>query len=268
MRKRGKKMTILDIAHARVRRQMSRPRLVVHRLGLVPYQQSSQLQDALVAMHLDFLHKARDSELASDAVPPPNRLLLLQHPAVFTLGKRADPRHLLMAREEAERKGITVTNSDRGGDITLHVPGQLVGYPIINLSHFRRDMRWYIHGLEDILSSAAKDLGVPSAHGHVPGRAGVWVSDDRKLASIGVRVSRWISKHGFAINCDSDLSLFKSMIPCGLNGAAMTSITQETGRHVGVRQTEDAVIRHFGQYFGAEMVEAPLDLSSLLMAPE
>jgi lipoyl(octanoyl) transferase len=163
----------------------------------------------------------------------PDTLLLLEHPSVYTAGKRTLP-------EERPTDGTPVVDTDRGGKITWHGPGQLVGYPIIGLTE-PLDVVNFVRRLEEALITVCADLGVEA--GRVEGRSGVWVPGrpQRKVGAIGIRVARGVTLHGFALNCDCDLGAFGGIIPCGISDAGVTSLTAELGRHVGVKDVTDAV---------------------------
>jgi lipoyl(octanoyl) transferase len=165
-------------------------------------------------------------------------LLLLEHPPVITLGRGADPAHVIASPEELARRGIPLHETDRGGDVTLHAPGQLVGYPILDLRARGRDVHRYLRDLEEVLIRALSSWGLEA--GRVPGATGVWKGND-KVAAIGVAVKRWVTCHGFALNADVDLSLFDAIIPCGLVGTGVTGLSRLLGRPVGVEEAAGRV---------------------------
>lgn len=179
-------------------------------------------------------------------------LLLLEHPHTYTLGVRAGEEHLLLAHEAFDRLGAKVYRVDRGGDVTYHGPGQLVGYPILNLRRWGAGPLWYVETLEAALIDALGALGVEA--GRSDGRRGVWVGSE-KIAAIGVRVSRGVTTHGFALNVDPDMAYFRHIVPCGLTDAGVTSVRRLLGRRVHVDEAADAVVSAFGARFGLEMVE-------------
>src|SRR5262245_29018390 len=185
--------------------------LEVRRLGRVPYVEALTLQRQLV------------EERRADAIP--DVLLLVEHPPVLTLGVRGDGgrSHILATPEALTARGIEVFETGRGGDITYHGPGQIVGYPIINLKPDRCDVHRYVRDLEEVLIRAAADYGI--AAGRIEGLTGVWVGDE-KLAAIGVRISRWITSHGFALNHTTNLSHFDFIVPCGVADRGVTSLTK------------------------------------------
>jgi lipoyl(octanoyl) transferase len=192
---------------------MSRP-FVVRDLGRQPYAQTLELQRAL----------ARDriaGKLAEDV------LLLVEHEPVVTLGRGARPQSLPIPVNELQRRGVEVYEVERGGDVTFHGPGQLVGYPIIDLRGHREDLHWYLRTLETSLIRALDDLSISA--GTVPGLTGVWTRG-RKIASIGIHVKQWVTYHGFALNIFTDLTYFDFIVPCGIRDVVMTSVAMELGR--------------------------------------
>jgi len=189
----------------------------------------------------------------------PDVLLLTEHEPVFTLGKGADVNHLLAGDGELQEKKIEVFNIDRGGDVTFHGPGQLVGYPILDLNEHYLDIHRYLRDIEEVLIRTAKDFGIDGERAE--GYTGVWVKND-KLAAIGVKVSRWITMHGFAFNVNTDLSYFDRIIPCGIFHKGVTSLKLLTEQEVPMADVEKAVIRNFESVFSA--VSQPVMLDELL----
>jgi lipoyl(octanoyl) transferase len=209
-------------------------RLTVRRLGVVPYAEGLALQRALVDDRQQ--HRAEDV------------LLLVEHPHVLTLGVRGDGGrgHILASAEQLAAQGIDVHETGRGGDITYHGPGQIVGYPIIDLNPDRRDVHRYVRDLETVLIRTAADYGVEA--GRVQGLTGVWVGDE-KLAAIGVRIARWITSHGFALNVATDLDLFSLIVPCGIADRGVTSMARLLGRPVDTVEVENSIIGHLSNVF-------------------
>jgi lipoyl(octanoyl) transferase len=211
--------------------------------------------------YLDGWEMQRQAAAAVGQGRSPHVLILLQHPPTYTLGVRAKAEHLLASEEALARLGARVYRVDRGGDVTFHGPGQIVGYPIFRLGAWRQGALWYVRGLEAALIDALAALGI--AAGRVEGRPGVWVGPDRppsggaaKVAAIGVRISRGVTSHGFALNVSTDLSYFGHIVPCGLADATVTSIERLLRRPVPVWEVEDLLIASLGRVFGLEMVEA------------
>lgn len=174
-------------------------------------------------------------------------LLLLEHPPVVTLGRNSHAAHLLQSA------GIEVFEVERGGDVTFHGPGQLVGYPILDLSEYKKDLHWYLRSLEQALIEALSHLDIPAERN--PGYTGVWTRG-KKIASIGIHVKQWVTWHGFALNVTTDLAHFDRIVPCGIPGVVMTSIAKETGRQEeGLwEESVKAMIQGFGAAFGAEPI--------------
>lgn len=173
-------------------------------------------------------------------------LLLVEHPPVITLGRGATREHLHREEPLLKERGIEVWEIERGGDVTFHGPGQLVGYPIVDLERHGKDLMLYLRKLEEVLIRTLRFYGIPGER-HV-GQTGVWVAD-AKIASIGVHVSRWVSRHGFALNVSTDLSAFDLIVPCGLDGIRMTSMASVLRKEVAVRPVAEVAAREFGQVF-------------------
>ncbi len=214
--------------------------LQVRRLGRVGYDDALALQKRFVE-----LRKA-------DTIP--DQLLLLQHPPVITLGvkTRADRSHVVATPQVLESEGVEVFESGRGGDVTYHGPGQLVGYPILDLRPDRCDVHRYVRDLEEVLIRAASSFAIV-AH-RLPGLTGAWVGDE-KLAAIGVRIARWTTSHGFALNVSTKLAHFDLIVPCGIAGKGVTSLEKLTGHPIPMNLVEDAVVRAFGDVFQRIAVE-------------
>jgi len=206
------------------------------RLGTVDYAEAHRLQKDLQARRI--------SGEIDDVV------LLLEHPPVLTLGRSAKDRHVLAPREALEAQGISVHEVGRGGDVTYHGPGQLVAYPIIDLKPDRRDVRKYVWSLEETMIRTCADFGLSASR--VPGLNGAWI-DDRKVGAVGVRISRWVTMHGLALNANSDLSHFDLIVPCGIADKAVTSLSAELGRTVGVTDVVEPLARHLAALFGADI---------------
>jgi lipoyl(octanoyl) transferase len=213
-------------------------RLETRRLGLVPYKDALVMQRALV------------EERRADRVP--DLLLLVEHPPVLTLGVKGDGgrSHILATADALDARHIEVVESGRGGDITYHGPGQIVGYPIVDLNPDRRDVHKYVRDLEEVLIRTAAGLGIATTR--VPGLTGVWAGND-KLAAIGVRISRWVTSHGFALNLTTDLSHFDLIVPCGIADRGVTSLAR-LGCTASRRQVEDLIVEHFCRVFDREPV--------------
>jgi lipoyl(octanoyl) transferase len=211
-------------------------------LGRVPYGEAVELQ-----------HAVSDTLKRGGAGPnrPPDQLLLLEHPPVYTLGRNASEADILAGPEWLASRGIEVAECDRGGQVTYHGPGQLVGYPIVNLSPDRRDVRRYVRDLQEVLIRTLADYGVTAEAREGQAFVGVWAGED-KIASIGVHLSRWITTHGFALNVSTDLSYFAGIIPCGLKGIGITSIERLTGRAPALPEVAAVCAGHFARIFDRE----------------
>jgi lipoyl(octanoyl) transferase len=206
-------------------------------MGRVPYQDALALQEEMVA-------RRRSGEI-------PDQLILLEHPHVVTLGTSSRGEHVLLSPGEMEALGIQLFEVGRGGDVTYHGPGQLVGYPILSLSPDRKDLHRYLRDIEEALLRALAEFGITA--GRQEGLTGVWVGQS-KVAAIGVRVSSgWITSHGFALNVDPALSFFSSIVPCGIQDRGVASMASVLGRPVSLQEVSPAVVRCFGEVFGREV---------------
>jgi lipoyl(octanoyl) transferase len=203
------------------------------RRGLVPYRDAFELQK-----HLEL---ARQSDLAPDV------LLLLEHPPVYTRGRRKEAGELPMGEDWYRAQGIDIVDTDRGGRVTYHGPGQLVGYPIMSLKPYRDDVHQYIRRMEQAIVSSLADVGIKA--GPIDGLTGVWTREPRKIASIGVHVSRGVTTHGFAINVNNDLQPFEWIVPCGIENCRMTSVARELRAEFDMERFMDIVEREFGVAF-------------------
>jgi len=182
------------------------------------------------------------------------RLLLLEHPPVITLGRNARREDVLFGEPALRARGVTVAPTDRGGQVTYHGPGQLVGYPILNLSPERRDVGRYLRDLEEVLIRTLSRFGIEA--GRIDGLTGVWVGGE-KIASIGVHLSRWITTHGFALNVSTDLAHFSLIVPCGLSSRRVTSMERVLGRGVPLFDVAALLVPEFASIFGREMIADP-----------
>ncbi len=213
-------------------------------LGLMPYAAAYELQRRIVA--------------ARKAGEVPDVLLLCAHPHVITLGRNGKREHLRASDHLLRQMGVEFCPTDRGGDITYHGPGQIVGYPILNLAEIRRDVAWYMRQLEEAMIRATAEFGIAARR--IPGITGVWVetagppeANAEKLAAIGVHLSRWVTSHGFAYNVSTDLRYFDLIVPCGLPDKRATSLERLLGRGVGREEVAPRIVRNFGEVFGLEM---------------
>ena len=226
-------------------------------LGLIAYGAAWEFQRRLVA--------------ARKAAAVPDVLLLCEHPHVITLGRNGKREHLRASDHLLQQMGVEFCATDRGGDITYHGPGQLVGYPILNLNEIRRDVVWYVRQLEEAMIRATADFGVPATR--QPGRTGVWVdvpgAGEEKLAAIGVHLSRWVTSHGFAYNVATDLRYFDLIVPCGIADKRPTSLERLLGRPVSVAEVAPRIVARLGEVVGRAMRPATREeLEELLRAHE
>lgn len=211
-------------------------------LGEVPYAETHALQEALVDRRL------RD-EIG-------DTLLLLEHRPVLTLGRAAKADNVLLSREALAARGVDLFETGRGGDVTYHGPGQLVGYPIVKLSPDKQDVRKYVASLEQTMIDVAATYGLEA--GRVEGLNGAWVQD-RKIGAVGVRISRWVTMHGFALNVTTNLDHFSLIVPCGIRDRGVTSLSHELGRTVAMTEARERVVRAFTTFYGAtyELEDGP-----------
>ncbi|MCC6443519.1 MAG: lipoyl(octanoyl) transferase LipB [Armatimonadetes bacterium] len=215
------------------------PTIEVVHLGAVEYRAAWELQRRLV-------QERQEGRIG-------NRLLLLQHPPVITMGRRGGSGELLVPEGELRAKGVAVERVDRGGQNTCHSPGQLVGYPVLHLGEWDGSVRGYVRRLEESLIRACSAFGIDA--GRIEGLTGVWAGDE-KIAAIGVRISRWVTSHGFALNIANDLTLFSYIIPCGIRDRGVTSMQRLLpGQKIALEDVTPVVVRCFGEVFGAEMRE-------------
>jgi lipoyl(octanoyl) transferase len=217
--------------------------LEVRRLGMVGYGDALALQRRLV------------EERRAGVVP--DLLLLLEHPPVITLGVRGDGgrSHIVATEERLATLGVEVSETGRGGDVTYHGPGQIVGYPILDLHPDRCDVHHYVRDVEDVMIRTCADYGIEARR--IEGLTGAWVGD-RKIGAIGVRISRWITSHGFAFNVNTDLDAFNLIVPCGIADRGVTSLQDLLGRQVPLDHVEEALAYHFGAVFARQVTPAPV----------
>jgi lipoyl(octanoyl) transferase len=230
-------------------------------LGLIGYERAWNLQKRIVA--------ARKLALIPDV------LLLCEHPHVITMGRNGRAEHLLASESLLRARGVEFHATNRGGDITYHGPGQIVAYPILNLSEIRRDVGWYVRQLEEAMIRTSAEYGVTAERRE--GRTGIWVdvtsaseiATDEKLGAIGVHISRWVTSHGLAYNVSTDLNYFDLIVPCGIAGKRATSLKRLLNREVEMNGASQKLVRHLGDCFGRTMrATSPAELESALVAQE
>ena len=216
-------------------------------LGLIDYAEAWALQRRIVA--------ARKADAMEDV------LLLCEHPHVITLGRNGKREHLLAPEHVLRQRGVEFHATDRGGDITYHGPGQIVGYPILNLAEIRRDVVWYVRMLEEAMIRATAEFGIEA--GREAGKTGIWARTAsgaaEKLAAIGVHISRWVTSHGFAYNVSTDLRYFDLIVPCGISDRKPASLKKLLDRRVERAEAAPRIVRHFGGVFSLEMRETARD---------
>lgn len=225
-------------------------------LNLIDYKEAWDYQLQLFDKILKI--KAQNRELsADDQLITNNYLIFCEHPHVFTLGKSGDENNLLVKKDQLHSISATYHQTNRGGDITYHGPGQIVGYPVIDMENFFTDIHRYMRFLEEAVIQTLKEYGVES--GRIPGLTGVWIDIDdekkaRKICALGVKTSRWVTMHGFAFNVNPDLKYFDYIVPCGIDDKAVTSLEKELGRKVDIREVEQILKEKIVEQFGMELV--------------
>jgi lipoyl(octanoyl) transferase len=222
-------------------------------LGVVDYKKCWDYQEELFKSVVDIKIKNRRQSLI---LPTSNYLLFVEHPHVYTLGKSGDISNLLINESQLEQRGAKFYKINRGGDITYHGPGQIVGYPILDLDNFFTDIHKYLRFLEEVIILTLKDYGLSASRN--PGKTGVWLGVEtpfaRKICAMGVRASRWVTMHGFALNANVDLSYFDNIIPCGITNNSVTSLNKELGvENVDLTEVKQKVIKNFKILFEAEI---------------
>lgn len=214
--------------------------LLVEDWGLIPYGEAWQRQKALVEEAIHHPDSWQD------------RLILCEHPPVITLGRNAHLENILLPEPLLRQRGVELYAVERGGDVTYHGPGQIVGYPILRLERFRCDISWYMRSLEEVIIRTLADYGFSATR--IPGLTGVWLTPPpRKIAALGVKLTRWVTMHGFAFNVNTDLSGFAVIVPCGIRDKAVTSLAQELGQPVDLSDAKRRIVQYFGAVFEREM---------------
>jgi len=220
----------------------------LHNLGLIDYKQCWDYQESLFAEIINTKSKNRKN---NTSFKTKNHLIFCEHPNVYTLGKSGKEKHLLL-----NKKDVSFYNINRGGDITYHGPGQIVGYPILDLDNFFTDIGRYLRLIEEVIILTLKDFGLNGERSE--GETGVWIDSKtdraRKICAIGVRTSRWVTMHGFALNINTDLSYFNNIIPCGIHNKSVTSIENELGYNVKINEVENVIKKHLINLFNIELI--------------
>ncbi len=239
-------------------------------LGIKAYKETWDYQESLLKRNIDVKTALREFETVSPDVsindqptstnqPPSttNYLLFVEHPPVYTLGKSGNEENILMSQQELKINGIEFFHINRGGDITFHGPEQLVGYPILDLDKFKTDIGWYLRSLEEVIILTMAEYGLPGERSK--GETGVWIEPgvkgkERKICAMGIKCSRWITMHGFALNVNTDLNYFNNIIPCGIQNKQVTSLEKEIGSKVSMEDVKEKVKRNFEKVFEVRIV--------------
>lgn len=239
---------------------MDRQQVFFHDWGLIGYEAAWKLQEQLLQDNVSIKTSARlnDIQTNPDLVPTQHHLIFCEHPPVYTLGKSGDISNVLISDEEMEAKGIAFYRTNRGGDITFHGHGQVVGYPILDLEKMGTDIGVYLRNVEEVIIRTLSTLGLAS--GRSKGETGVWLDADvkgkeRKICAIGVRCSRWITMHGFALNVNTSLDYFNHIIPCGIENKQVTSLKKELGKDLDMEEIKFLLKKHFEAVFDAVLEE-------------
>lgn len=223
-------------------------------LGHKSYSESLEVQENYFNGTISLKRSNRKTD---NPQPTHNYLLWVEHPPVFTLGKSGKMKHLLVDKEALAEKGIEFYQTNRGGDITFHGPGQLVVYPIFDLDNFFTDIHKYLRFLEEAVIETLKEYGLNGSRSQ--GETGVWLEVGtpfaRKICAMGVRASRWVTMHGLAFNINTDLSCFDHIVPCGIQGKGVTSLSKELGREIGLEEVKEKLKTHLGRLFDADWTE-------------
>jgi lipoyl(octanoyl) transferase len=245
-------------------------KVIFQDLGLIDYKEAWDYQEKLHAeIVIGKLERRNQTPKQSNIQHPTSgfqqpaassqhHLLFCEHPHVYTLGRSGDEKNLLVAEDDLKNTAATFYKNNRGGDITYHGPGQIVGYPILDLDEFFTDIHKYLRYLEEVVILTLHEYGIES--GRINGLTGVWLDADkknlaRKICAYGVRCSRWVTMHGFAFNVNTDLKYFDNIIPCGIQGKAVTSMEQELGRKINMEEVKLKLKKHIADLFEMELVE-------------
>ena len=238
---------------------MDKQELLFEDLGIIEYGKAWDYQETLLQRNVGLKTAARNSEweIAAKDVKTVNHFLICEHPAVFTLGKSGDISHLLINETQLKEKEIGFYKTNRGGDITFHGLQQIVGYPILDLEKFTTDIGLYLRNLEEVIIKTIAEFGIKGERSK--GETGVWIEPDtpgraRKICAIGVRCSRWVTMHGFALNVNTDLSYFNLIIPCGIQNKQVTSIEKEVGQKVDYEEVKSRIKFYFNEVFSTELI--------------
>lgn len=241
---------------------MEKQAVVYKDLGVVAYKQAWEYQEELMQGNIHAKLSARNTIDAGDTLvvsDTNNYFLLCEHPPVYTLGKNGNSNNILISQEQLLEKQIEFYRTNRGGDITFHGPQQIVGYPILDLEKFYTDIGRYLYEIEEVIILTIAEYGIKA--GRSKGETGVWIdaripAKARKICAIGVRCSRWITMHGFALNVNTDLSYFNNIIPCGISNKQVTSIEKELGYKADISEVKEKICRNFQQVFNTNLLHS------------
>ena len=226
-------------------------------MGIRSYQPSWDYQEALLLKNTQIKWAARQNEQDLKTTNTEHRLLMVEHNPVFTLGKSGKREHVLVSEEQLKNLGIEFFHINRGGDVTYHGLQQIVGYPILDLDKFKTDLGWYLRSLEQVIIDVMAEYGLKGERSD--GETGVWLEPNdpfmaRKICAMGIKCSRWITMHGFALNVNTDLSHFEFIVPCGIQGKTVTSLEKELGHKVNYEDVKEKIKKHFQLIFDCELV--------------
>ena len=245
--------------------QLEKQKIIFEDLGTMRYKTAWEYQDEKVNENLKIkaalrqLEKDPDEYLRNKSLTTRHHLLFCEHPPVYTLGKSGHAENVLLSQPELEKRNIEFFQTNRGGDITFHGLGQVVGYPILDLEKFSTDLGKYLRNLEEVIIRTIAEYGIIG--GRSKGQTGVWIDNDipgreRKICALGIRCSRWVTMHGFALNVNTDLSYFKHIIPCGIVNKQVTSVKKELGYEVDITTLKEKLLVHFCTVFEADLIRA------------
>jgi lipoyl(octanoyl) transferase len=234
-----------------------RQQVIFEDLGVQSYQPTWDYQEQLLKTAVGLKTEARTAGKEASEAPTQHRLILVEHPPVFTLGKNGNRSNVLVSDEQLQVLGIEYYHINRGGDITYHGLQQVVGYPIIDLDKFKPDLGWYLRSLEEVIIQVLAEYGLKGERS--AGETGVWLDPQdpfvaRKICAMGIKCSRWITMHGFALNVNTDLSHFEFIVPCGIQGKTVTSLEKEIGKKVDYEEVKQKIKFHFEAIFDCELV--------------
>lgn len=227
-------------------------------LGRRSYKEIWDYQETLLKQNTEIKAAARqmDAQVASIELPTTHKLLFVEHNPVYTLGKNGKDAHLLIDQAGMDARGIEYFHINRGGDITFHGPGQIVGYPVLDLEKFRTDLGWYLRGLEEVIIRTMAEYGLKGERSQ--GETGVWLDPgtrgrERKICAMGIKCSRWVTMHGFAFNINTDLTYFDHIVPCGIQDKQVTSLQKELGREISLPEVAGRLKKHFETVFNCRL---------------